>query len=180
MNHAPYEEWLFEDVRDLSAEQAVDLNAHLQACAGCRALSQALGSVERSLRAEPMLEPGAGFALRFQSRLEDQRRRLHRRQTLLTLGLGMGGLVALVCVGLAFAWPYFGAMDATLWAGLYQLFGLAVIFQEIGRFFSTLFQASFDVLPVVLWIFVVGVLCQLSVLWVVSYRLLTNPRRLTR
>jgi predicted anti-sigma-YlaC factor YlaD len=179
MTHVPYEEWLFDATEDLSAQQAVDLNQHLEACEHCRTLSASLGRAEQSLRSAPLLAPVTGFAARWQLRLEIERQRIHRRQISLALGISLAGLVTLLtCLVLLF-WPYMDSLDATFWAGLYQLLGLYALAQAVGDFFVTLFRATFDILPVVLWILVLGIVSELSVLWVVSYRLLTNPRRLS-
>jgi hypothetical protein len=47
-------------------------------------------------------------------------------------------------------------------------------------FFSAAFRAATGVVPVVWWVLFAGLLCELGVLWVVSFRLLTNPRRITQ
>jgi hypothetical protein len=37
-----------------------------------------------------------------------------------------------------------------------------------------------DLMPLAAWVFGFGLFSEMAVLWVVSYRLLTNPRRITR
>lgn len=178
--HLPYEDWLFDQPEDLSAQQAVELNQHLDACDRCRSLSASLWRAEAALRQAPRLSPVAGFTARWQLRLEVERQRSHRRQIGMTLAVSLAALAALLtCLGLL-AWPYLDSLDATFWAGLYQLFGLYALAQKAGQFFATLGRATFDILPLALLVLAVGVASELSVLWVVSYRLLTNPRRLTQ
>ena len=178
MNHLPYEDWLFERPQDLTAQQNAELQIHLEDCAQCRSLIASLGHVEHTLRSAPPVAPQTGFASRWQVRLETERRRAHWRQVGVTLGLSLAGLgILLACLALL-TWPWLDSIDATFWAGLYQLFGFYSLFQSVGGFFRDLFLAVFDVLPLVMWVFVFGIICQLGVLWVVSYRLLTNPRRL--
>lgn len=144
----------------------------------CRNLLAALGDVEHTLRSAPTVAPVSGFAARWQLRLEAERRRAHQRQVTMTLGLSLVGLAALLACLVMVTWPWMDALDATFWAGIYQLYGFYTFFQAVGEFFSTMFLAAFDVLPLALWILALGIISELGVLWVVSYRLLTNPRRL--
>jgi len=180
MNHLPYEDWLFERPEDLTEQQNAELQTHLEDCMHCRNLVASLGVVEHTLRCAPMLFPAAGFTTRWQARLEAERRRAHRRQVALTLGGSLAGLGALrACLALL-TWPRLDSIDATFWAGLYQLRGIYSALQAIGQFFRSLLLEVFDVLPLAIVILGFGLISQLGVLWVVSYRLLTNPRRLTQ
>ncbi|MFM8321521.1 MAG: hypothetical protein ACKOC5_11460 [Chloroflexota bacterium] len=176
MTHAPYEDWIFEEPDHLSVDQRAGLQAHLQSCASCQALAVSLGQVELRLRQAPQLAPTDGFAARWQVQLAERRLR-HHRQALLALGLGLAALLALLALGLWAAAPYLTNLDASLWVGIYQMIGFYNFAQQVGLFFATLARAAFDVLPMIVWVFALGILCQLGVLWVVSFRLITNPRR---
>jgi len=180
MNHLPYEDWLFERPEDLTEQQNAELQTHLEDCMHCRNLIASLGVVEHTLRSAPVFSPAAGFTARWQVRLEVERLKAHRRQVALTLGFSLAGLGALLACLALLSWPWLDSLDATFWAGLYQLLGLYAAVQAVSEFFRSLFLAAFDVLPLALIILGFGLISELGVLWVVSYRLLTNPRRLTQ
>ena len=89
MDHRPFEDWLLNN-QNLSADEKRQLNAHLQGCSSCSALAE----VNLALKSVKMAEPAAGFAERFQVRLEAQKKALRRRNfwgfLLLTLSVLSG------------------------------------------------------------------------------------------
>jgi anti-sigma factor RsiW len=176
MTHQPFQDWMFEDALDVTSADA--LHSHLETCVECRSLVGAFHQVEHSLRAAPLVAPAEGFTLRWQARLEADRGRMHRRQVWLALGIGLSGALTLLGLLLLLAWPLLDSLDALLWAGAYQLylayaFALAVA-ESLGGFARALAPA----LPLVFWVVALGLLTQACVLWVVSYRYITNPRRI--
>lgn len=178
MTHQPYEDWMFEAPEDLLPQQMLELQSHLALCAGCRSLSESLGQAEAMLRRQSEAAPAAGFSLRFQERLEAERARRHSHQTLLALLLSMVG-VGVLLAGITFmAWPYRSMIDGSFWAGVYQFLTALELVQMVGQFVTTLLAAVFDALPLILWVFGLGLLTELGVLWVVSFRVLSNPRRI--
>lgn len=179
MNHQPYEDWLFEQ-QDLTGQQLAELREHLQVCETCRALDDALNTVETSLRAQPVLAPEAGFVGRWQRRLEVERQRIHRRQTLTMLAFCAGGAVVLIALLLALVWPWLRSPQALAWVGLYRMLVLYSYAQGIGETFGSLLMSAAGATSLIVWIFAIGIFSELSMLWVVSYRLLTNPRRITK
>lgn len=178
MTHLPYQDWLFDDLQSLSAVQMTELKQHLQDCDECRGLSGALGRVEATLKQKVMVGPAAGFTQRWQARLQEERLRLHRRQTRLTLLLTVSALVTLLSALTIFAWPWLVSLKAVFWAAMYQLFNFYLFLAAIGEFMTSLLLAMTRVVPLVGWVLAIGMVFELGVLWVVSYRLLTNPRRL--
>jgi len=79
----------------LTADQERDLRIHLRNCPQCAVLARA----NMALRAAPMSTPAEGFAMRFQTRLVEERKAQNWRSflgwiLLLLIGLGVALLVA--------------------------------------------------------------------------------------
>jgi hypothetical protein len=87
MNHRPFEDWLLDD-QPLNPQQKRDLQTHLRICSSCSAIAES----NLALRITQMLPPVAGFAERFQLRLETRRREQRWRQIIGTVVLVLGGL----------------------------------------------------------------------------------------
>jgi len=178
MNHSPYIDWLYDDAYDLSPAQAGDLRHHLKECADCRERAAALRQVESALHREPAVSPAAGFAERWQARLQEERTRAHRFQTRLILGLSLSALTTTLGLLAVLTWPYLSSFKAVLWTVAYQFLWLFSQLAGVGEFLTGFLQAMAGMIPLVGWVFAIGMVFELGVLWVVSYRLLTNPRRL--
>jgi len=183
MNHQLYEEWLFADAepseQGLTAQQAAALQEHLRDCPGCQALAESWQGTQAILRSQEMVAPAAGFTSRWQVRLAAEREFAHRRQTQVMLGLTIGGALVLMLVLVSLAWPWLQVPGVFWWAWLYRLFTLIAYAGAAQEIISTMFRAATGVVPIVWWVIFTGLLCELGVLWVVSFRLLTNPRRIT-
>lgn len=182
MNHQPYEDWLFADPIEepLTPQQQVDLQAHLLECESCRSLAVAWQAVEADLNTGDMIWPRAGFTARWEERLEIEHARLHRRQSLAMLGFVIAGLTLLFTSLLLLAMPLLNAPDVWLWTGVYQGVQLIDDLRAIQETILKLLRGLTGVVPRVWWVLGLGVLSQLVVLWIVSLRVLTNPRRVTR
>lgn len=178
MNHLPYQDWLFEEVQTLTDEQVSALKQHLHDCAECRELSSALHQMETSLKLKPMATLVEGFTQRWHARLQDERATAHRRQTRLTLGFILAGLATLLGGMIIFLWPWLSAHEAVFWAAAYQLYSVYLFLAAVGEFLTNLLRAMTQMIPLAGWVLAIGMVFELGVLWVVSYRLLTNPRRL--
>lgn len=176
MNHQSFQDWLFEDTLDVT--QADTLHSHLETCLECRSLVGALNQVEHSLRLAPLVAPTDGFTLRWQRRLEAERGRLHRRQVWLALGFGLSGALTLLGLLALLLWPMLDSLDAVLWAGAYQFYLAYSFALEIGELLGALARGLVLALPLAFWVLSLGLLTLASVLWVVSYRYMTNPRRI--
>jgi hypothetical protein len=163
MDHRPFEDWLL-NAQTLSTNEKQQLNAHLQVCSSCSALAE----VNLALQTVKMAAPAAGFAERFQVRLEVQKKALRRRNfsgfLLLTLSV-LSGLVWIALpvlksliqspVDLLASWL---ATVVSIWASIEALFqGGRVILKVIPGF-----------IPVYVWIVVLLVAGGWSLLWVFS------------
>lgn len=181
MKHLPYEEWLLDQTTQagLTDEERHALHAHLEDCAACSNLARAWREVDLELRRVSPVNPLPGFTLRWQARLERQRRRQHRRQSLAMLSFSIVGASFLLASLVLLAWPYLQTPSSTLWEMAYYLFSLTVLMGELGELLQLTFSSLGGSIPWVGWIFMVGVLCELCVLWFVSFRVLTQPRRIT-
>ncbi|MEW5869301.1 MAG: hypothetical protein AB1894_08505 [Chloroflexota bacterium] len=183
MNHKLYEEWLFTSLEPaeadaLSAEQAASLQAHLQECQGCQQLADAWQAVETRLSKPVMFAPPPGFTSRWQARLEADRRQLERRQSLAMLAFGSLAVMLVLGSLLILLWPWLRSPNVLVWAGLYRAFTLYSIADAIQEFLEPFMRTAADIVPLTWWVFFAGILTELGVLWVVSYRMLTNPRRI--
>lgn len=178
MNHSPFQDWIFDDPEQLTQAQSAELHRHVLECADCRTLSQALTGMERSMRRQPVLAPEQGFASRWQSRLQADRALRHRRQTRLAFGISLACLVTLFGGLMLYLWPWLNSFEALVWAILYQFYWVYQVLAAVGEFATRLLVAVSLVIPPALLILAVGMAFELGVLWIVSFRLLTNPRRI--
>lgn len=178
MNHQPFEDWLFSE-EPLAPQAAADLQAHLETCADCRRLANAWQSVNAELRQAPQVEPAAGFTSRWQDRLEADRQRLHRRQGFFALGYFVAGAVILTASLLVLALPLLRSPDVLIWTWVYRLVNLVTVADVLGDLFRGLANLAGGGLSVAAWVLFVGLVSEIAVLWVVSYRWLTNPGRAT-
>ena len=184
MNHQPYTDWLFtgdmagEDV--LSPRQKAELQEHLQSCTPCRSMSDAWQMTERHLRGQDLTEPRSGFISRWEARLETDRKRAHRRQSGAMLAVCTGGAAVILIVLAILTWPWLRSPGLLLWTWIYHLFTI-YSFVELARdIFGNLLRTATIAVPITWLIVLVGLISELGVLWIVSFRLLTNPRRIIR
>jgi hypothetical protein len=169
MDHRPFEDWLLNN-QALSAEENRQLNTHLQSCSSCTALAE----VNLELKSVKMVAPAAGFAGRFQVRLEAQKKALRRRNfwgfLLLTLSV-LSGLVAIALpvlksmiqspLDLLASWL---STIVSIWASAEALFqGGRVILKVLPGF-----------IPIYVWIVVLLVAGGWSLLWVFSLKKFTK------
>ena len=182
MKHRPFEDWLFaDDQMDdiLPSRDTAALEEHLQSCSSCRDLAGAWRGVESQLRMAPSVAPRPGFASRWQARLEAEHKRLERRQSLAVLGFNLTGAALLFGSLALLALPALESPRVLLWAWLYQFLQLLSYVFVAQDLLSTLIKGLASGIPLVGWVFLAGMICELAVLWVVSFRLLTKPRRIT-
>jgi hypothetical protein len=189
MNHQQYEDWLFTyyDERSkqrlderLSSTQEAELKTHLKECTDCRILADAWQVVDTQLSAAPLLGPAPGFVQRWEQYLQVDRQKVQRRQTVLVLGFSAFGVVVLLASMLMLMIPLIQSPKALVWAGVYRLITWISYVQMAQDVVLPFFQAATSSVPAFWWLIFAGLLTQLGVLWVVSYRVLTNPWRITQ
>jgi hypothetical protein len=177
MNHQLFENWLLSE-EPLSPQQSAELREHLHTCQSCSRLQASWKGVEQLIREAPQIGPAAGFSARWQIRLEEQRRMLQRRQSLLILSIiGSPALVLFLVLGynmlVQLRSP--GQLLA-LWA--YRML-LALNYVDAASDFLTAFGTTFlNTVSGPVWLFILGGISVLTVLWVVLYKQLTSPQRI--
>lgn len=177
-NHLPFEDWLFSD-EPLNPRETLSLQEHLEDCPACSELSLAWHEVETRLKSAPVVGPAAGFTARWQTRLAAERLKKERRQTLSILLFSIGGALLLL---LFLAWlslPALRSPEPFFWASVYRIFSLVSLAGSAQEFLSSVFQSVSGLIPITWVVLITGLLCELGVLWVVTLRLLTRPRRVT-
>ncbi|HEX9028499.1 MAG TPA: hypothetical protein VF823_04930, partial [Anaerolineales bacterium] len=92
----------------------------------------------------------------------------------------IGGAALLFGSLLILALPFIQTPNVLLWTFIYRLIGIVSIADAAQDVLRVLFQAITGVISPVGWAILIGLMCELGVLWVVSLRWLTNPRRVTR
>lgn len=177
MTHQPYLDMIFEDPQELSSEQSVMLENHLSNCNHCQELANAYKSLETEFQRTEMVEPPPGFAMRWQDRLMEKQHTTHRKQVGLTLGVVLSCLLVLSGLMLVLIWPLLRSPSILVWTWVYQLYVLFSYMDVLESFVSPILNVTFSAVPLITYVFLVGFASVLAVLWVVSYRVLTNPRR---
>lgn len=179
MNHKHFEEWLFTYLEsdELETEQSTQLQEHLRNCESCQNIAKSWREVDRHLFNAPLASPRTGFTQRWQARLEQDRQLVHRRQTLAALIFTFGGALILLGSLVLLLWPWLRMPEVFIWGWVYRLSALLVYLEPANDLFS-IFSKSFsgNVSPL-FWILFAGLMSELAVLWLVSYRWLTKPRR---
>ena len=165
MDHRPYEDWLLNDER-LTLEQDRDLRVHLRNCPECAALARA----NLALRSAPVTAPAAGFALRFQTRLQAERK-VQRRRSLLGFSIlavvGMSGIFWLLFPYLPYLRLPPGQL-ASLWIS--NLVYLALTVRALGLLGTTLLNVLAALVPPYAWALSVLLLGGTGFLWTFSFR----------
>jgi len=184
MNHQPYLDWLFsgDEPGDdmLAPQQNVELQEHLQSCELCRSMSDAWQIVEKHLQGQTMVEPEPDFISRWEARLEVERRRMHRRQIGAMLVFSVGGAVVILATLVILIWPWLGSPGVLLWTWIYHLFTLYSYTELAQDILVRILRTAIIAVPVTWVIIMMGLFSELGVLWIVSFRLLTNPRRIMK
>ena len=179
MTHETFETMLFSDA-PLSPENQQSLQAHLQTCESCRHLAVAWQAVEADLRTAPLLEPQPGFSGRWLERLEMERQRLQRRQALAALQFYIAGAFLLFGSLLILYWPNLQSPGTLILNWLSHLMVLVYFIGSATDLLSSIVFTAIRQVPLLWWVLLAGIASELGVLWVVSFRLLTNPRRLVK
>ena len=177
MNHQLFEDMIFDEAAELSGEKTRLLEEHLQDCENCRSLAASLHSLSDSIRRSEMVGPIPGFSRRWGMLLKEKRERAHDRQILRTLVFVGMGLIVLSSSLLLMAWPLVRSPGLLAWTWVYRLVSVYSYLEGIREVLVHIVDPSLGAIPLIGWIFSAGMFSMLAVLWVVFYRVLTNPRR---
>ncbi len=165
MEHRPFETWLLNDER-LTPEQDRELRLHLRECNQCARIARS----NLALRAAPVIAPANGFALRFQARLEAQRKVQRRRAIFGVILLALSGIGLLAWFALPYL-PLLAISPADLfstWLGM--LLYLSSGTKAAGIITSTMIGALLSIVPGYIWVLCSLIFTGLTALWVMSFR----------
>ncbi len=178
MNHQPYEGWLLDGERLLPEEEQA-LRSHLESCTSCQDLGVTWKGIDLRLKNAQAITPSAGFTDRWKEKLVIEQERRRRRQSLsvLTLSLVAAGILALAMINLAY--PLWRVPGLVFWTTIYQLFAISQwlnVLRDLGA--ALLNSSSQELVLAPVWIlFLIGVACEIIVLWMISLRRLVNPKK---
>jgi anti-sigma factor RsiW len=182
MNHRNFEDWYFSSQdpqsEKLDSDRLTELNLHLESCQSCQQLVTAWQDIDQAFQRSPDVLPETGFTNRWELRLEADRQRLQGRQVLLVLAFCLGAVVILSGSLFLLAWPWAKTPDLILWFWISRIFSVLSVAGGIRVSVGIILNTAASVIPPGGWILLVGFASELAVLWLVSIRLLTNPRRI--
>lgn len=165
MAHLPFENWLLADER-LKPEQERELRLHLRDCPTCDALARA----NLALRAAPVAAPAQGFALRFQSRLEAQRKIQRRRAIFGSILLALAGFGLLLWLTLPFL-PLLAKSPAelfSLWLSMWVYLTSAV--SAVTIIMRNVTSVLMGFIPGYVWALSLTFFGGTAFLWAVSFK----------
>jgi anti-sigma factor RsiW len=171
-NHQPFEDWLLSDER-LTTQDALALQEHLKSCPACTTLGDALHAVEGELRRAAHLAPAPGFVSRWQVRLAEGRLKKHRRQTLLSMVLSIGGAMALLVILLVVISPLLRNPVPVLLASAYQLITTVGVVRTLGEAVLTVLRMLVGLVPPTQGAAILLALACLGLVWIFAMRRLT-------
>jgi hypothetical protein len=163
MDHRPFEGWLLDN-QHLDADETRQLNAHLQVCSSCMALAE----LNLALKSVKMAAPAAGFADRFQLRLEARKKTLRRRNFLGFMLLTLTVLSVLTWI----AWPVIASLVQSpvdllaSWLGSLLSFWASI--NAMAHAGLVLFRIVPGFVPAYVWTVILFAACGWSLLWVLS------------
>lgn len=186
MNHQTFEYLILKD-EPLLLEEAEQLKQHLAQCESCSQLSNGWKAVEWQLDHPVLAAPAEGFANRWMSRLEVERRQSHRRQNTIFITLSLVAVVLLSLGILFISLPLIQSPEILFWTYLERLLSFAVMIDILKDLTLSLYitfgqqfsenNAWITYMPIGM-IFLSGMVFEFLVLWFVSLRWITRPRRI--
>ncbi|MCJ7623047.1 MAG: hypothetical protein MUO76_06065 [Anaerolineaceae bacterium] len=169
MCHQPFETWILDE-KDITDDERIMLQSHLDECGQCSKLQQSWLSARSKMELSQMLSPEPGFTSRWQDNLtkklqEQQMRQVFKlRRFFLYLGtanvLTMILLVSFIMIS--------GSPVNWLVSTLNQLLELTVWLGQTQHFVVSLIQALPPIFPITFWILLTSGVSTLALIWVVS------------
>jgi hypothetical protein len=176
MNHHYFEDLLFAE-QPLTPQDNAALQEHVRDCESCQILANAWQEVESQLHRSAILEPASGFTDRWQTRLALDSQRVQRKQSMLLLGFSIGGATVLLASLAVLLLPLADSPLVFVAAWLSRLAEMIGLINNTGDVISKLFETFGGSVSLIWVIFGTGLVSLLAVLWLVSYRVLSAPRR---
>ena len=163
MDHRPFKDWLLEN-KHLTPAEKNQLGAHLQVCKSCKALAE----VNLALQTARLETPRQGFEKRFEYRLAERKKALHRRHI-----WGFQVLAASVTGLLIFLlWPFLVSLIQSpvnaLGSWLSSLVSTWSSFQAAFHASELVFKVVPGFVPVYVWILLIFVAGAWGLIWIFS------------
>ena len=132
------------------------------------------------LHASPLAEPAPGFTNRWQLRMEADRVRQQRRQSLLILAFCIVGAGLLLGVLALLSLPLAGSPLALIMTWVSKGWVVISTANVIQDMLALLFKALVNTVSPIWLMLVLGVGSLMAVLWAASLRMLMLPRRVVK
>jgi anti-sigma factor RsiW len=172
MNHQPFEDWLLAD-KVMNTREKLELEAHLRTCSYCTALV----ATGRELRSAKKVAPAAGFTLRFQARLAQQRVAERRRRLWGAILFAFGGLVLLMWLTAPYWLPFFVSPATSITSLVGWVVFVITTLQAMLRAGFVVIEVIPGFLPPFAWMVLISALAGFGLLWSVSiWRFTRVPR----
>ena len=176
MNHQPFRDWILSDEK-LSAEQIMEMKAHMQSCESCRQTEATWLEVESAFQKAPLVQPAPGFTGRWQTHLADYLEYKEKRKGWMIIGLIVVIIISLLGLLIPQLWSLLQAPGPYLADWFNRMFSLVTIFFTIQDIFRPL-SGNIPLYAFVGIFFLVGIISFMSVLWLATYRKLSLARRI--
>jgi len=179
MSHKTFEAWIFEEDEQNQRDEKA-LRQHLQTCDQCYALKKTWPKVETFLITAPPVVPAPGFVNRWQERLESQRKRRERRQTVTLLAISSGGAgIALALFGFALLLHY--QLFPQNFLGTITQFVDWMLFLDVaGKILLSLARTLPTAIPFPVWMGFFALTGAGGILWLKSFRKLAQVQGFAR
>jgi hypothetical protein len=177
MNHQPFETWLLSE--DPSDEgQVQSLLEHVDHCDQCASLEASWKDVQRLFETTPRVMPRAGFAVRWQERLAEQKRKRNMYQSWAIFWGTVGSAVVLLALLYIQAVPVLRSPENLVLYLIYRLLSLIAYIHSAQNLFVSLLGTINDLVPAPVWIGLFGTFSMVCVLWFVVLKKLSMSRRI--
>ena len=179
MTHYPYDEWIFLDSEErgkvLSAEDLKNLQSHLDTCESCHLRSNSWVTVEHELSHSDMVGPLPGFTERMVSRIEYERVKAEKRQTLSIILFSGFLVISIMSILTIMAFPLLKSPNILLWTVIYRVFQYYSLVDIVRTTIGSFAGAFGSFVPVLLLPPIAALISLCGVIWLISRKQLRIP-----
>ena len=177
MNHQPFETWLLSDDA-LDEDQTRSLQAHLATCDQCARILSSWGQVHQLFEATAEITPEPGFSMRWQERLAEHNKQAYHFQSWIVLGsISCVAVVLLILICLQLA-PFLRSPENLVLFMIYRLGALVTYTQAAQSIAWSMLSTIVKLLPLPVWIAMLGSFSMVFVLWFGMLKQLSASRRI--
>lgn len=175
MNHQPFETWLLDEL-NLTATQKQELNTHLRVCKTCTALAQ----TSLVLRSAKVIEPNAGFTLRFQEKLAIQKIVERRKKLWGAIVLTLSGIGLTAWFVLPYLVTFASAPIEWLTTAVSYILFIFTSLQAFTEIIQVFTRVIPNFIPAYVWMIIFSAIAGFSLLWTISiWRFARKPQGVT-